>query len=291
MRKNNLPERVISFFLIFFLGIATAIGVAAGEEPPMKNADVMALVAAGLSESLITAKVRSARETAFDTSVSGLKLLKASGVSDEVIHAMLESATSSAGYSTSDDPAAMHQPGLYVQMAGRDGQAHLVMLQHAQSGGSKAGQSAMSSIGKGAAMTGFGGFGAGGGKTHVKAELNGPKSAIQLEDPNPTFYIYLLEDTQRFGGGDFSAHDFTLLKFRENAKTREVEIAAMSPYGFDATQNNALQDKVRQPTTTQRIKPGIYMVKLLRPLKPGEYAFEHLIDGVFYDFGVTGAGR
>jgi hypothetical protein len=223
----------------------------------MKNSDVIALVAAGLSESLVAAKVRSARETAFDTSVNGLKSLKASGVSDEVIHAMLESATSSAGFSTSDDPTAMHQPGLYVQMAGRDGQAHLIMLEHAQSGGSKAGQGALSSIGKGAAMTGFPGFG-NGGKTHVKAELNGPKSAIQIDDPNPTFYIYVVEDTQRFGGGDFSPHDFTLLKFRENAKTREVEIAAVSPYGFDANQNTAIQDKVRQPTTTQRIKPGIY---------------------------------
>jgi hypothetical protein len=252
---------------------------------PMTNADVISLASAGLSGAVIAEKIRATRETAFDTSVEGLKALKAGGASDEVIHAVFTSAGSPAGYSTSDDPALPHQPGVYIQIAGRDGQAHLVMLEHTEAAGSKGSKSGMSSVGSTLAMaTGYGAMA--GSKIHIKAELNGPKSPVQISDKNPSFYIYTAEDTERFGGSDFSVRDFTLLKFHPTSKTREVEISTTTQYGMGGG-DTGIEDKVRQQTIAQKVKPGIYLIKLVKTLKPGEYAFEHLLDGFFYDFGVS----
>jgi hypothetical protein len=258
----------------------------------MTNADVISLVSAGLSEALVAEKVRTATSTAFDISVDGLKTLKAANVPEEVLHAMLESSTSAAGYSNSDDPALMHMPGLYVQIAGHDGQAHLLMLEHTQAIGSQSNGHPLNNTGQGLARAGVPfAFAIPKGKTHVKAALNDPKSPVQIDDQNPTFYLYTTEDTQRFGGSDFSARDFTLIKLQQTNKTREVEIYSIrGGYNdFNQAPEYGIDEKARQPTVTQKLKPGIYLIKLAQPLKPGEYAFEHLLDGIFYDFGITAA--
>jgi hypothetical protein len=258
---------------------------------PMNNADVVSLVFAGLGDVLISEKIRSASETDFDVTVDGMKMLKSQGVSDQVIHAMLESSTSPAGYSTSDDPTLRHQPGIYAQVAGKDGQAHLILLEHTGTSGEKAHKGAMSGVGTAASylpMVG-GAFMIPHGKTHIRASLTNPRSPVQLDDKNPNFYIYVTEDNQRFGGSNFSARDFELLKFRTTSKTREVQISTVSTgsFGMEGAGNTGIDDKVRQPTSVQKVKPGIYLIKLMKPLKPGEYAFEHQLDGEFYDFGIT----
>ncbi len=251
----------------------------------MTNADVVTLAAAGLNESIIAQKVRTAKSTAFDLSVEGLKTLKAAQVPDEVIHAMLESSNSSAAYSNSDDPAAPHQPGIYVQVAGNDGQAHLLMLEHTEAVGAKEHASAAHKVGT---VTGVIGLPLPlNGKTRVRAELSGSRSPVQIGDKNPNFYVYVAEDTQRFGGSDFSVRDFSLLKFKSNDKAREVEISTRpGGYGGESSVSTGIDDKARQPILVQKIKAGIYLIKLVHPLKPGEYAFEHLLEGIFYDFGV-----
>ena len=124
------------------------------------------------------------------------------------------------------------------------------------------------------------------GKIHTKQSLNGPKSPVQLDDSNPTFYLYIPENTQSFGGSDLSARDFELIKLKQKDATREIEISARSVSG---TGTSGIQDKTRAVTTVSRLKAGIYMVKLAKPLKPGEYAFEHELDGVYYDFGIREA--
>jgi hypothetical protein len=257
---------------------------AAAQNGPLTNADVISLVSIGLDESVIAQKIRTAPSTSFDVSIDGLKVLKAAKVSNEVIHAMLESANSSAAYSNSDDPAAVHAPGIYVQVAGNDGQAHMLMLGHTEAVGAKTHGSGISKV-NGVTST-IGLPMPMHGKTHVRAELSGGKSPIQINDKNPNFYVYFTEDTERFGGSDFSVRDFALLKFKSNDKIREIEIATR-PESFGDSESTGIDQKVREPTVVQKIKPGIYLIKLTRPLKPGEYAFEHLLEGVFYDFGLS----
>lgn len=58
-------------------------------EKPLTNADVIALVKAGLDDSTVVAKIRQSGRSGFDTSVEGLIALKKAGVSKTVIDAML----------------------------------------------------------------------------------------------------------------------------------------------------------------------------------------------------------
>ena len=56
----------------------------------MSNADVIALAAAGLPDDIVIAKIQAASLTNFDTSLDGLKSLKAANVSDAVIRVMID---------------------------------------------------------------------------------------------------------------------------------------------------------------------------------------------------------
>lgn len=257
----------------------------------LANSDIVSLKSAGLDDGLIIAKIRSAKQTRFDASVEGLKMLKAAGLSDEVIRSVIDSSTSAAAYANSDNPGDLHKPGLYIQAADGDGKAHLILLEHVQSGGSIKGGSAAGSVLKGVGMYAgvTPGMGMGGNGKKLKATFNGQHSPIQIVDRNPTFYIYTQEDTQRFGGDSLSVRDFALLKLKANDKTREILIGKSGSFGM--TQDYGVDEKARQNISVHKMKDGIYIVKLIEPLKTGEYAFEHLTDGVFYDFGVAEGRR
>jgi hypothetical protein len=55
----------------------------------MTNADVIALASLGLSDDIVVSKIYAAKDTDFDTSVTGLTALKSAHVSDDVIRVML----------------------------------------------------------------------------------------------------------------------------------------------------------------------------------------------------------
>ena len=55
----------------------------------MSNKDVMDMGALGLSDDVIIDKIHTATTTSFDTSLDGLKALKAAKISDAVIRAMI----------------------------------------------------------------------------------------------------------------------------------------------------------------------------------------------------------
>jgi S1-C subfamily serine protease len=57
---------------------------------PLTNADVVEMESLGLSDEVIIAKIHATAETDFDTSIDGLKALKAEKVSDAVLKAMLD---------------------------------------------------------------------------------------------------------------------------------------------------------------------------------------------------------
>ena len=241
--------------------------------PPLTNADVIALATAGLDDAVILAKIQSAPATRFDSSIDGLKALKAGGVSNAVIKVIVGTASAAEAEvaASSDDPNVMHQPGVYALISGRDGQVHLLQLEHTHAAGENMSGNTLTMA---YLHT----------KKHTRESLNNPTSPVKIEDRNPTFYIYIPQDTQAFGGNDLSARDFELLKLRVKSKTREVETASQSMTGMGTT---GIEEKARQNTTAQKVKPGIYLVKVSTPLKPGEYAFQHELEGVFYDFTIT----
>src|SRR5262245_20841903 len=62
---------------------------AAAQGAPVTNADVVRMVAAGLSDDVVVRAIRAAPETRFDTSTDALIALRAQKVSNRVIAAML----------------------------------------------------------------------------------------------------------------------------------------------------------------------------------------------------------
>ena len=80
----------------------------------MGNADVIALATAGLPDDIVIAKIHAAPLTNFDTSLDGLKGLKAANVSDAVIRAMIDPhaaiATSTPAPALSPTPVAQAAP-------------------------------------------------------------------------------------------------------------------------------------------------------------------------------------
>jgi hypothetical protein len=75
----------------------------------LNNKDIIEMVALGLSDDVIIAKIRSAakpEDLDFDTSTEGLKQLKAGNVSDAVMRVMINPASSS--------PIAVPVPGIEV---------------------------------------------------------------------------------------------------------------------------------------------------------------------------------
>ncbi|HEV8579861.1 MAG TPA: hypothetical protein VGX68_12365 [Thermoanaerobaculia bacterium] len=64
--------------------------IAHADEVPLQNADVIALVQAGLGAEIIVAKIEQAPRTAFDVSTEALVQLKKRGASDTVVAAMLK---------------------------------------------------------------------------------------------------------------------------------------------------------------------------------------------------------
>ncbi len=71
------------------LFVLLAAAAAAQEPQPLTNDDVIGLVKAGLSPAVITAKITGS-PCRFDTSPAALQQLKAAGVPDEIVVAMLQ---------------------------------------------------------------------------------------------------------------------------------------------------------------------------------------------------------
>ncbi len=75
--------------LIFLCFLLTAYAGSQVQQKPLSNDDVIGMVSAGLSDNVIIEKIHSSPATNFDTSVDGLKLLKAAQVSDDVMKVMI----------------------------------------------------------------------------------------------------------------------------------------------------------------------------------------------------------
>ncbi len=250
----------------------------------MTNDDVIALASAGLPDEVITAKIHAASSTAFDTSITGLKALKAGGVSGPVIRYMIDpsvapavstvaAAPAVAAPPSLDDPNSPHTPGVYILASGADGKVHMTKLDHITPKNTKTSGAFLSGMTYGIA------------KAHVKASIDGGHATVQTTDEQPVFYAYIPEDNNSFGGASISVRDLTLIRFDAKESNREVNTATISPWG-SSTGTDA---KAKQGFASDQIKSGVYKMTLDRPLPAGQYAFQHQNYGAFFDFGIIPA--
>jgi hypothetical protein len=246
-------KRLTSLLVALFLLLAsTAWSQQLGKR--ITNKDVIDMTAVGLSDDLIIAKIRGAAAGGtlqFDTSVDGLKELKAAKVSDEVIKVMINPAPPAAQVVvaatpiTNDPSLPPPEVGVYWKNANAfiliDGQA----ISQAKVGG-KAGSM----------------FSYGLRNEHWDAYLNGPQSKNVINDRQPIFYLYVPDGT--------SSSDFVLISLEKKGDRREFQIGSFG--GITGGKSGVKRDK-EVAFTAEHAGIRTYKIKLDVAMKPGEYAF------------------
>lgn len=221
----------------------------------LTNKDVIDMVGVGLSDDVIISKIRSASAGGtlqFDTSVNGLKELKAAKVPDEVIKVMINPAPPAgpvvvAAAPMTNDP---NLPPPEVGVYWKNGNAFTRIEGQAISQ-TKAG-------GKAGSM-----FTYGLRNEHWDAYLNGPQSKNVVTDRQPVFYLYVPD------GG--SASDFVLIILEKKGDRREFQIGSFG--GITGGKSGVKRDK-EIAFTSEHAGIRTYKLKIDEALKPGgEYAF------------------
>src|SRR5579864_6595053 len=249
-----------SWFLIFSVLVLASLSAAqdgTALHHRLTNQDIIGMVQAGISEGVITAKIRatSASEPAsisFDTSTEGLKALKAANVFEAVIEVMISptppqpTVITSGGAATLDPSLPPPEVGVYWKDGTRyvriEGQA----LSQTKIGG------------KAGAMFTYGFRG-----LHWDGYLNGPTSSHIVKERRPVFYLYVPD------GG--SSSDYSLMKLNKKGNRREFQIGSLS--GKMGGGKAGLKPDKEITFAAEHVGIRTYKVTIDQDLQPGEYAF------------------
>ena len=249
-----------SLFAVFVLFVA--VFVAGGQEGAtlrkrFTNQDVIEMAKLGLSDDVIVAKIRQAYDAgtdavSFDTSVDGLKSLKAANVPDSVIKVMINPAPPPAPVVAGTSPISVdpNLPPPEVGVYWRD-ERKFVLVQGQAVTNTKAGGKAGSFFSNGLR------------NQHWDATIEGHTSKNVVRDRQPIFYLYVPD-------GDDSS-DYVLIRLNKKSDHREFQIGSFG--GITGGKSGVQKDK-EVPFRAEHIGIRIYKIKLLdEALKPGEYAF------------------
>lgn len=270
-----MKQPLRAFGLLIALSLFAASGLTAQSGRPAKamtNGDVVSLVSVGMADDVIIAKIKSAPNVDFDTSVDGLKALKTAGVSSAVLRVMIDpkaavtvSSMSAPAANDPDDPLSPHN-GFYIQTTGTDGKMHLQKLLLTNTSGVK-GPSFGSALGSA--------YSFGIHKMKTKMVIPGTKAEIETTNPSPTFWIYPAEG--------MSIQNTELVKLEIKKDSREATGATIG--GFSGVSVGGAQG-AGEGLKSERIKDGIYKVTVVQPLAVGSYAFIEGTGGSYRDFDV-----
>jgi len=220
------------------------------------NQDVIDMVKMGLSEDVIIAKIRtaSAAETdaiSLDTSVEGLKNLKAANVPDSVIKVMINPASPAPTVIGGSSPVTIDPslPPPEVGVYWKDG-TKFVLVQGQNVTNTKAG-------GKAGSL-----FTYGLRNQHWDATIEGPVSKNVVRERRPAFYLYVPD-------GDDSS-DYILIKLNKKGDRREFQIGS---FGGVTGGKSGVQREKEVQFRAEHVGIRIYKLTLEDALKPGEYAF------------------
>ena len=216
------------------------------------------MVALGLSDDVIIAKIHAAarpEDLAFDTSMEGLKALKAGKVSDAVLKVVISPAPVPAAAAAVAAPGitpAAADPNLPPQEVGvywKNGysfeRVEGEIVSQAKVGG-RAGSY----------------FTYGMRSQHWDAYINGPTSKNRVKDRRPLFFFYVPDGA--------SSADFILIKLEKKGNRREFQIGSFG--GVTGGKSGVKRDK-ELPYKADHVAIRTYRVSLSEDLKPGEYAF------------------
>ncbi len=256
----------------------------------MTNQDVIQMLSLGLSDEVVVDKIHSADAPSFDTSLEGLRALKAAKVSDAVIRAMINphppaatSAGSGTGQSTPvnanpNDPNSIHDPGIYMYTKSRDG-VQMTMLEPTVYSQGKSGGVFKSAMTYGIA------------KMKWKAVVRGAHANVKSSDGGMVFYFDFEEANAGLShasfGGTTTPNEFTLIRFDEKKDERETVVMKANAFGA----SSGTDEKADTGFSFTKLRPGVYRVAPNAPLKPGEYCFLSASGVGVYGAGSAGASR
>jgi hypothetical protein len=247
-------KRPTSLLAALFLLLASTTAWSQQLNKRITNQDVIDMAGLGLSDDVIIAKIRGASAGGtlqFDTSVDGLKALKAGKVSDEVIKVMINPAPPAAPVVVAATPIS-NDPNLPPPEVGvywKNGNAFIFVEGQAISQ-AKVG-------GKAGSM-----FTYGMRNEHWDAFLNGPRSKNVINESQPVFYLYVPDGT--------SASDYVLISLEKKGDRREFQIGSFG--GMTGGKSGVKRDK-EIAFTVEHAGIRTYKIKPNLPMKPGEYAF------------------
>ena len=256
------PHRSAMAGLFAMFVLYVAVCVAGGQEGAIlrkrfTNQDVIEMAKLGLSDDVIITKIRQAYEAgsdavSFDTSVDGLKALKAANVPDSVIKVMINPAPPPATVVAGTSPISVdpNLPPPEVGVYWRD-EGKFVLVQGQAVTNTKTGGKAGSFFSNGLR------------NQHWDATIEGHTSKNVVRDRRPIFYLYVPD-------GDDSS-DYVLIKLNKKSDHREFQIGSFG--GITGGKSGVQKDK-EVPFRAEHIGIRIYKITLLdEALKPGEYAF------------------
>jgi hypothetical protein len=281
------------FIVPAVIALVLAMSPAVLAQETISNDDIISLTKAGLASSVIVNKIRSAK-TNFDLSTDALIKLKQSGVGDDVVGAMLEakvghtsgvsvSETSAVAAADPNDPMAKHNYGIYLYEE-KDGIRKMTQVKPSVSAQNRTGGIFTSQMTYGIT------------KVKTKANLPGPRSALQLTDTIPVFYFYL--DITSGGlntasGIPSDPGEFTLVHFNVRSDNREVTIGKSNAFSG----KGGLSDEYVVHFKAEDLGNGIFRISPSESLPKGEYGFYLVNSGnsnasaavgaKFFDFGVN----
>lgn len=248
---------VLFALLLCGMGAVPARGQDSSFHKRFTNQDVIDMVKMGLSDDIIIAKIRSAANAAetetlrLDTSIDGLRTLKAANVPDSVIKVMINPAPPPAAIVAGASPMTIDpnlpppEIGVYWKDASK-----FVLLQGQAISNTKAGGKAGSFFTNGMR------------NQHWDATLNGPVSRNVVRDRRPTFYLYVSD------GAD--ASDYVLIHLNKKGDHREFQIGSFG--GITGGKSGVKRDKEVE-VHSEHVGIRMYKLTLDGDLKPGEYGF------------------
>jgi hypothetical protein len=238
--------------LLFILLSSSAWSQELGKR--ITNQDIIDMTSLDLSDDVIIAKIHSASAGGtlkFDTSIDGLKALKAAKVSDAVIKVMInpippQAPVVMAATAVSNDP---NLPPPEVGVYWKNGNA-FVLIEGQVISQSKVGGKAGSFFTYGLR------------NEHWDATLNGPTSSHVVNERQPVFYLYVPDGS--------SSSDYSLIKLEKKSDHREFEVGSFG--GITGGKSGVKRDKELE-FTAEHAGIRTYKITLAQALKPGEYAF------------------
>lgn len=259
------------------IAILAIFGATPVSAETLNNDSVLALIAAGLGDEVVVAKIKTTPGN-YDLSTASVIALKEKGVSGAVLAAMITASSVKAEVPMSldsPDPLVPHPSGIYLSGPEKMTRIESTTTRQARTSGLF-----------GYALTG------GLASLKVKAAVNGPSATVVATGKNPVFYFYFDQTAQGLGaagGSVTSPNEFSLINFETKKDKREAVIGSASIGGA----KTGLRDKDQIDFTSEQIAPGTYKVSPVTALKPGEYGFVSGIVGSgnnatfrVFDFGI-----